>query len=559
MHVSELIQSAPGVTLRRTASTRDGHPGATSADGANDPEITIVTEDSRRVRPGALFVARPGSRGDGAEYIADALARGAVAIVGTAAAIDRARDAERRARESRQGGAHVETSAIHWCACDAPARVAAHLAHAHAGWPSRTLDLVAVTGTNGKTTVSSLVRQLLEASGIRCGLIGTVEVHDGASSAPASLTTPGAEEIVRALAAMRSNGCRAASMETSSHALHQERTAGLDFRIGIFTNLTGDHLDYHGTMEEYAAAKARLFEALAPEATAIVNAMDPAQARMLRHCRARVIRCGVDEGATASSPRHDEATVTVHRSALAGTDLTFAGPWGTIRTRLSLPGRHNAMNALQAIAAASALGVSRDDLERAIGRLRAPPGRLEPVTPPDAPFQVLVDYAHTDDALTNVLSSLRPMIAPGARSIVVFGCGGDRDPTKRPRMALAACRGADLVFVTSDNPRREAPESIIEQIMTGVPEGDRPRVRRDVDRARTIRAAIVEARAGDVVVIAGKGHEDYQIVGTEKRHFDDREVAREVLADLAKGGGAAGSASVVRTGAAGSAAVGGAR
>jgi len=530
MKLKELIQSAPGASLRPVGGPAHDGDGASQIHGAEDIEIACVTEDSRRVRPGALFVARPGSKGDGADFVADAIARGAVAIAALPSVVERCRDRDARVR---------------WYTCDAPARTAAHLAHAVVGWPSRAMKVAAVTGTNGKTTVSTLLRQLLEASGMRCGLIGTVEVHDGRTSVPASLTTPAAEDIARALRSMADNGCRAASMETSSHALHQDRTAGIDFSVGIFTNLTGDHLDYHGTMDAYAAAKAKLFDDLSPDATAIVNAMDPAHERIARHCRAPIFRCATmqDETAQAGSARSArsegsarsssfDAIAIVHQATLAGASITFQGPWGSFRAELPLTGRHNAMNALQAIVAAHAMGVAADTLESAVGRLRAPPGRLEPVTPADAPFQVLVDYAHTDDALANVLASVRPMVAAPARVIVVFGCGGDRDATKRPRMASTACRGADLVFVTSDNPRTEDPESIIEQIMTGVGDDARSRVRREVDRARAIQGAIAEARPGDVVVIAGKGHEDYQIVGTTKRHFDDREVARSAIEAL---------------------------
>lgn len=527
MRLSELIHAVPGSLLVPCFER-----GATALDTDTDTDISVVTDDSRRVRPGALFVARPGAKGDGADFVSDAVARGAAAIVALPEVIDRAR------------GAVADAPSVKWFACDRPARAVAQLCHAFVAWPSRRLRMAAVTGTNGKTTIASLLRQLLDHAGVRCGLIGTVEVHDGRVSTPSSLTTPGAEEIASAMASMVANECRAVSMETSSHALDQERTAGLDFEVAIFTNLTGDHLDYHGTMDAYASAKAKLFESLVPEATAIVNAMDPAHERMLRDCAARVVRCVVTTDAHASSSAPDpllerravkgdaprpSAVAEIHATTLAGASITFRGPWGAFRTELPLTGRHNAMNALQAIAAAHAMGVASNMIEAAVGRLRAPPGRLEPMTAPDAPFQVLVDYAHSDDALTNVLTALRPLVPSGGRVITVFGCGGDRDPTKRPRMAAAACRGSEIVVITSDNPRTEQPETIIDQIMAGVPAGDRSRVRREADRARAIRAAIAEARAGDVVLIAGKGHEDYQIIGKTKRHFDDREEARAAL------------------------------
>jgi len=540
MKLNELIQAVPGLARLPSA-----------AGEGDELDISMVTDDSRRVTPGALFVARPGAKGDGADFVMDAISRGATAIVAlpsVIAALANACAALANARAAPKQAAQ-EDPRVRGIACEHPARAAALLTHAFAGWPARSLKLAAVTGTNGKTTVSTLLRQLLNATGTRCGLIGTVEVHDGRLSTPASLTTPGAEQIVRACAAMVANGCGAAAMETSSHALDQERTAGLDFEVGIFTNLTGDHLDYHRTMENYAAAKAKLFESLSTSAVAIVNAMDPAHERMLRDCSARVIRCVIDGGATSNArSQHTapvigasqiiEASATIHSTALSGASITFQGPWGALRADVALAGRHNAMNVLQAIAAAHAMGVTPGALEAAVRGLRAPPGRLEPVTAQDAPFQVLVDYAHSDDALSNVLTALRPLVGEQGRVIAVFGCGGDRDPLKRPRMAAVACRGAEVIFVTSDNPRTEEPESIIDAIMDGVEAHDRSRVRRDADRASAIHAAIAEARPGDVVLIAGKGHEDYQIIGTVKRHFDDREQARAALESLAAAGSA---------------------
>jgi UDP-N-acetylmuramoyl-L-alanyl-D-glutamate--2,6-diaminopimelate ligase len=472
----------------------------------SDPEIGSIADDSRAVGPGALFVARSGANADGRTFVAEAVAKGAVAIVGAPGT------------EPPAGVAFVPVRPP----LTVPT-VSARLADRLAGEPTRRLRILGVTGTNGKTTIATLLRGFLSASDEPCGLVGTVELDDGRERRPSHLTTPGGIELAQLFARMVGNGCRRVAMEVSSHALAQERVAAIDFACGIFTNLTGDHLDYHGSMEAYAAAKAKLFESLSSAAHAVVNADDPWCDRVTA-TRARVLRCSAIDARA-------ECLVNVRAVEAAGMRATLRGPWGSWDLRIPLVGLHNAMNALQAATAAWTEGVGEDRLRGAIESCSAPRGRLEPVTLEGAvaDIAVLVDYAHTDDALLNVLTALRPVVPIGAALRVVFGCGGDRDRTKRPRMGAVACRHADAIVVTSDNPRTEEPTAIIADILEGVPAADRDRVAVEPDRAAAIEAAVSAARPGDVVVIAGKGHEDYQIVGRERRSFDDRLVAEAAL------------------------------
>lgn len=492
--------------------------------------ICDITDDSRTVVPGSLFIARAGTKADGRKFIPDALAAGAAAVL------------------TDDPGVSLPAKVPLVVADDVPL-VSAQIAERFYGAPSSKLDLIGVTGTNGKTTTAHLIHQILNGTGVRCGLIGTVVIDDGVEVAPATLTTPPSTELSRTFARMVEADCKAAVMESSSHALDQGRVAALHYDIAIFTNLTGDHLDYHKTMDAYAAAKAKLFEMLAPEGWAVVNAEDPAAPRMLRDCKARVLRCSILDG---SVPRqavswgsrdhgHQDCTATVRSMTMNGTRLLLSGPWGKFETTTRLIGRHNVMNALQAVAACYAAGIQAAALERQLSVAVAPPGRLEPVTASDDPFAVLVDYAHTDDAMRKVLTTLAPLVQnrgkpDGGRLSIVFGCGGDRDRTKRPRMGAAAVELADLVYVTSDNPRTERPSDIIGEVLSGIDAGARFKVAVDADRRHAIHRAIDQARPGDIVLIAGKGHEPYQIVsdgrgGTVTHHFDDREVARAALTE----------------------------
>ena len=474
-------------------------------DGALRPRA--VVEDSRVVGPGALFVARSGSSDDGSRHLEEAIRRGASAVLlpmdlpATAFEPD---TAVVRARDTRVAGAR-----------------AAHRFH---GDPATALDVLAVTGTNGKTTVAWLVRALLAAAGRRCGLLGTIETDDGVRITPSSLTTPSACELASVLGRMVGNGCDSVILEASSHALDQGRLLGVEPDRAIYTNLTGDHLDYHGTLEAYAGAKARLFELLSPEGVAIVNVDCPHHRRITAGTRGRIIRC-----TTADAPA--DARAIILNSTRSGTELRLEGDWGTFEVRSRLIGRHNAENLILACALVHSLGVDGPTLERVLPDLEVPPGRLEPVTAPDAPFTVLVDYAHTDDALRNVLLAVRPLVGEAGRLTVLFGCGGDRDRTKRARMGRLAAELADKVLVSSDNPRTEPPDSIVREILEGIPESLMNRCDAEVDRGPAITRVIREAIPGEVILIAGKGHEDYQIIGTQRRDFDDRTCARQALAE----------------------------
>ena len=465
----------------------------------DDLEINGVVEDSRRAGPGSLFVARAGTKTDGKQFVADAKAHGAAAVV----------------TPIKLSGSPLPQVVV-----PDTDRAASVLANLCAGMPSHKMRCFAVTGTNGKTTTTYLLRHLLGKSGQRCGLIGTVEIDDGRRRREAEMTTPGACDVAELLGTMRDRGCRAAVLEASSHALEQQRLAGVFFAGAAFTNLTGDHLDYHKTMEKYAAAKGKLFRDLDAEAVAVVNADDKWSDRVIQDCSSRIIRFGFSKRADY---RARDVEVTPQ-----GSRFTLHTPDGKADVSMKLIGKHNIENALAAAALAGEVcGLSINQLAAGLREAAGAPGRLQPVEA-GQPFTVLVDYAHTDDALENVLTALRPLAKGKLR--VLFGCGGDRDNTKRPRMARVAEKIADVVYVTSDNPRTEDPNRIITQIVAGFgkPGGIKP-VIVEPDRRSAIERILGDAESGDIVLLAGKGHENYQIIGTEKIHFDDVEEARRVL------------------------------
>lgn len=483
--------------------------------------VTDLTDDARNVCPGSCFVARSGMRADGRAFIREAIQRGATAVI-----TDRGPSA-----------ADLESSRNGWVVswvCS-PKRVdqqlAGQLAERFFGYPSRKLKLVGVTGTNGKTTTAFLIQHLLGQSGCRCGMIGTIFVDDGRQRTPAPLTTPGAVALSRHLATMVANGCQAVVAEVSSHALDQGRTSALGLDVGVFTNLSGDHLDYHGSMAHYAAAKAKLFEQLGPGAWAVVNANDPYARRMVRRCTASLMGCCVIQD--DCPPQRSDIPIVCRGRALGWqhgrSRVRLEGPWGTVQAASPLIGRHNLSNLLQAAAAATHLVDLAPTLLGAVQNCPQVPGRLERIDPTDQAGRpaVLVDYAHTDDALEAALQAVRPTVKD--QLWVVFGCGGDRDPTKRPRMAAVACRLADRIVITTDNPRTEDPCQIIQDILNGVRSQDRGRVMVEADRAAAINAAVARASGDDTVLLAGKGHEDYQIIGSDRHRFSDREQAQFAL------------------------------
>jgi UDP-N-acetylmuramoyl-L-alanyl-D-glutamate--2,6-diaminopimelate ligase len=475
-------------------------------------DLCSVEVDSRRVEPGALFVALPGTRDDGARFAADAVQRGAAAVL---------------APRPLQ----LEEPVPQWVH-DSPARVAGLVAQALAGEPARRLFLAGVTGTNGKTSVAHLVAHLLEAGGRRAGVLGTAGHRLADGPREATHTTPDAPELARLMQAHRAAGGEALAMEVSSHALAQERHAGLAFDAAIFTNLTRDHLDYHGSLEAYGAAKARLFEALAPGGTAIVHADDPASDRMARAARARgarVLRYSTRTSADLMASRL--------RATREGTSFHLSGMGIPARdVRFHLRGRFNVENALAALACALVAGVGPDHALAGLTSCTPAPGRMEALRAGGASAapEVVVDYAHTPDALERALAALRRELAPGARLWCVFGCGGDRDRGKRALMGAAATRHADRVLLTSDNPRSEDPADIADEVLAGLSPEALSRVTREPDRAAAIREAISAAAAGDTVLVAGKGHETVQVDAQGSHPFDDRVVARAALEERAQ-------------------------
>ena len=483
--------------------------------GREATDVEGITHDSRAVTEGVVFVAIRGIRADGATFAQEAARRGAAAIV---------------AETPAPAGVDVP-----WIQTPDARLALAELAGIYFDHPSRALSVVGVTGTNGKTTSTYLMAAVFDAAGMPCGRMGTVTVRVGpgpTDERDAAHTTPEAPEVQRLLREMVDRGCKACAMEVSSHALALHRVSGLRFAAGVFTNLTRDHLDFHVDMKQYFAAKRRLFEMLPASAPAVVNIDDPF---------GQELAASLPKAVTFALQRQASVRAVNIQSSLEGLAFQVETPRGTLAIRSSLVGRPNVYNILGVVATAQALGLDLKAIETGISRLDGVPGRFQVVSSSSDEVRVVVDYAHTDDALKNLLETARPLTS--GRLITVFGCGGDRDRTKRPLMGNVAARLSDLVVLTSDNPRSEDPMRIIDEIKRGIVTPSEPGaptrpttpLQVHPDRRKAIEQAIRAAEAGDLVIIAGKGHEKYQVTGDRTIPFDDVEVAQAALAGRRRG------------------------
>lgn len=471
--------------------------------GAPDAEILSVSYDSRRVAPGAIFLALHGEKTDGTKFVGEALQRGAIALA---------------VESSRPEGF---PAGVTWIEL-APGSGRRGLARAAANFyrhPADGLQLIGVTGTNGKTTITFLVDSILKEAGARSGLIGTIQHRTPKGSRAAANTTPESLDLQQMFAEIRDSGGTHVVLEASSHALAMERLWGCHFGVAIFTNLTRDHLDYHKTFEDYFAAKRILFEGTGAGApgVGVINVDDSCAAQLMGLAR-RTLTYGLK----------GSSDVTARKFALSFDGLEFVAdtPIGDVEVHSALVGRFNVYNILAAIGAGIGLNVPKSQIEEGIAKLESVPGRFQRIDE-GQPFLVVVDYAHTDDALRNLITTARDL-GPSARIITVFGAGGDRDRSKRPLMGEAAGSLSDLVLLTSDNPRGEDPLRIINDVVVGLQKSN-AKYRIEPDREQAIAAALEEARPGDIVLLAGKGHETYQVLRDGAVDFDDREKARAIL------------------------------
>ena len=484
------------------------------AAGRRDIAVRGVQYDSRRVTTGDVFVAMRGGTSDGNAFIDAAIRKGAAVVV---------TDSPETFDQLKRKQPELAIALV-----ESGRRALSEVSSAVFGAPEKILKISAVTGTNGKTTTAFLLEQMLRSAGRKCVLLGTIETHIGDEIRESAHTTPESRDVLAVFADGVRAGCTEAVMEMSSHALDQERVWGMPVDVAIFTNLTQDHLDYHGTMERYAAAKTRLFAGVGAEAprVAVINADDEAATQMVAAAGGReVVTYGINAG--------DWRAVDVVLKA-GETQFELKSSAGNVMVQSHLTGRVNVYNLLAAMAAAVARGLTLEEAVESARHVKPVPGRFEAV-PNDLGFTVVVDYAHTDDALQNLIGIARDLVGTG-RVITMFGCGGDRDKTKRPKMGRVAGAGSDLVVVTSDNPRSEEPMEIIDEVMVGVRETDVTFIVEE-DRRAAIEVAIRAAKPGDIVLLAGKGHEKVQIFADGAMPFDDVEEAARVLRDLRSGVG----------------------
>jgi UDP-N-acetylmuramoyl-L-alanyl-D-glutamate--2,6-diaminopimelate ligase len=463
-------------------------------------DVRGLAYDSRQVKPGDVFIALKGLNAAGADFAADAIRRGAVAVVA---------DQPSRAE-----------TAVPWVIVPDARTAMARLAAEFYGHPSRAMQVIGITGTNGKTTTAYLLRAVFESAGKKCGLLGTVAYSVGDRELPAARTTPEAPDVQRMFRQMVDAGCQACLMEVSSHALALHRVDGTAFAAAVFTNLTRDHLDYHQNMESYFAAKRRLFDMLPDEAPGVINLDDP-RGEPLKNALATPVTYAINKPADITP---GPLTLTFD-----GLEFDARTPKGDVHVKSKLVGRPNVSNILAAVAVATALDVPVDAIERGLENLAGVPGRFEVVSSAKDDITVVIDYAHTDDALKNLLETARPLAQ--RRVVTLFGCGGDRDRTKRPLMGAVAARLSDVVVLTSDNPRTEDPARIIEEIKRGVPATSHRGAATFaiVDRREAIQFAIRKAEPGDLVLLAGKGHERSQTIGRDELPFDEAAIARAAL------------------------------
>jgi UDP-N-acetylmuramoyl-L-alanyl-D-glutamate--2,6-diaminopimelate ligase len=471
--------------------------------GNKDRDITGISSDSRNIEKGFAYIALPGTKTDGENFIPQVIEKGASLIV---------------CSDTWISSQEVLNNDVTYIGVKNRRKAFALVSSNFYDNPTNKLNLVGVTGTNGKTTTTHLIEDILKEKGSNTGIIGTLYIRYGEVTEVAKYTTPMSDYLQNKFAEMVKADVDSVVMEVSSHALEQSRVGGCNYKVAVFTNITQDHLDYHPTFEDYKEAKAILFnELLSENGYAVINADDPSFEYFKNHSKGKVLTYGLKEGVDFYAKDID--------LKMDSTSFNVVTPEGEISLKMNLVGKFNVYNTLSALACGYALGISLEKCKNALEKTKGIPGRIEIVTPQGHPYTVVVDYAHTPDSLENILKSSREFTKN--RLISVFGCGGDRDRTKRPIMGEIAARLSDIAIVTSDNPRTEDPDFIIGQILEGIENKEKALI--DADRRNAIKKAVELAKEGDTVVIAGKGHEDYQIFKDKTIHFDDREVAREFI------------------------------